>query len=278
LLKKIVAGSSLLLLTTVACHSVGQPTTLPTDLAPATQPAGALTEDSSLDDILSAMDRRGKSLQTLAADVSLTEADTAQAVHTTRTGKAWLVRTEADTKLRILFDRLRDSEKPDQIKLEKIEYLLAGEWLINRIYQNKKETHYQVKKPGDTTDVLKLGEGPFPLPIGQPADAVKSEFQVTRLPPATTPADGVAKPGTLVIELRPRPGTRLEPRFETITVWLDPATEMPVVVETLDKSGTTLRTSSFNNVLINQNVTEASLQLEPVNAGEWEVVKQQLDQ
>src|SRR5687768_13699802 len=45
---------------------------------PAQAPSdGKLSADSSLDDILDALDRRGEDLQSLAADVTLTESDAA---------------------------------------------------------------------------------------------------------------------------------------------------------------------------------------------------------
>ena len=42
-------------------------------------------------------------------------------------------------------------------------------------------------RPGEKVNLLKLGEGPFPLPIGQPKEDVHREFIVTKgdlkLPP-----------------------------------------------------------------------------------------------
>jgi hypothetical protein len=40
-----------------------------------------------------------------------------------------------------------------------------------------------VLRPGEKVNLLKLGEGPFPLPIGQKRDDVKRQFDVTLAKP-----------------------------------------------------------------------------------------------
>ena len=57
---------------------------------PATDAAKALSSDSSVDQILDALDRRGRDLKSLTADVKMVETDQAIGDETTRTGHVWL--------------------------------------------------------------------------------------------------------------------------------------------------------------------------------------------
>lgn len=50
---------------------------------------------------------------------------------------------------------------------EELSYVFDGQWFIERNTQNKRFVKRQVALPGEVTDPLKLGEGPFPIPIGQ---------------------------------------------------------------------------------------------------------------
>ena len=83
----------------------------------------------------------------------------------TRTGTAiYQATAPGEARMRITFDqRIQEGA----VQAQKIEYLLAGGWLIDRNYTRKIEVNRQVLRPGEKVNLLKLGEGPFPLPIGQ---------------------------------------------------------------------------------------------------------------
>ncbi|MFT3786431.1 MAG: hypothetical protein QM770_09725 [Tepidisphaeraceae bacterium] len=132
----------------------------------------------------------------------------------------------------------------------------------------------RIRKPGDTTDILKLGSGPFPIPIGQSPEEVHRQFEVNALPPETQTLTGKTMPGHLVVELRPRKDTRLAGQMESITIWIDPKLKMPVVIQTLDKDGTTIRATTLRNLRLNEPVTPEDFKLEPVEG--WQVIQEPL--
>src|SRR4051812_41022660 len=58
--------------------------------APHKAPDGTSSVDPSIDEILDALDARGKELNDFSADVSMTEADAATQMGNTRTGRIWM--------------------------------------------------------------------------------------------------------------------------------------------------------------------------------------------
>ena len=267
----------LIMLAATSCAAQVQPdASAPATPSPAsTQPAAtsipAGSTEVPTDELLDAMEKLGVEMRTLRAEVAMSELDAANGDDSTRSGTIWLQRRgPGDTRGRVLFEKLKANNRT---VAEKIEYLLDGDWVTDRVYgrgandpAGKRETRRQVRAPGDKTDLLKLGEGPFPLPIGQPREAVHAQYLVTKLPP-----DEADKPGLVGLELRPRETNRLSRTYETIVVWVDPNDAMPRVVETVDPNGGTARTTRLSNVKINADVTDADFTLPPVG-DDWSVV------
>jgi len=236
----------------------------PVAAAPAT---GALTPDSPVDDILDALDRRGKELNDFTANVTLTDTDTALGNETKLTGVIRMQRLGADdARLRVNFDR---KEVNDKVTNDRQEYMLAGGMLTERNYADTKEIRRQVLKPGQKMNLLKLGEGPFPLPLGQDKADVHKMFDVKKFPPA--PDDPA---GTIHAQLVPKKGSQFEDRFATIDFWVDPQSRMPVRIVTQDPNGTTQRATELKDVKINANLTDKDFVLEPIDEKKWEIRSQ----
>ena len=151
----------------------------------------------------------------------------ASGADSTRVGTVLIERRgEGDTRGRVNFTSLQSGTRRTA---ERIEYLLDGDWVTDRVYRKpgapdtvpNRETRRQIRAPGTNTDLLKLGAGPFPLPIGQPKEAVRQQFDVA-LAAGDPPVPGLAG-----VTLTPRADTSLAKRFESIVVWLAPGDAMP---------------------------------------------------
>jgi outer membrane lipoprotein-sorting protein len=227
--------------------------------------AGGQQGDASVDAVLDALDARGRSMNQFAADVTLSEIDEATQVESQRTGRVWYHKRQGNDRIRVTFDQKAEGRfsKPD-----KIEYLLDGGWLIDRDYKRAIEVKRQVLRPGEKVNLLKLGEGPFPLPIGQPKEDVHREFVVTRGDPAMEGPKGASH-----IALKPREGTRLAKKFAQIDVWVDPQTQMPVRIEALDANETTRRTTELRNIQVNPDppLGDGDFALPKVDESKWEL-------
>ena len=241
--------------------------------APAAKPAedGALTQQSSIDQVLDAMDARGKDLKDFTAAVKLTEEDANVGTELARTGRIWLQRRgEGNDRVRVVFDK-RVTDKGT--KPEKLEYVLADGWLLDRDYGRKLNVRRQVLRPGQKINLLKLGEGPFPLPLGQSKTDVHRMFEVKKIEPAPEdPKD------TVHLQLTPKAGTEFADKFATIDFWADVNTRMPVRSASLDRNGTTIKTADLSDIAINQNLGEKDFTPEKVNEREWQMRETAFDE
>ncbi len=72
-------------------------------------------------------------------------------------------------------------------------YIFDGTWLVERYPREKLFIKRQVVAPGQSFDPLKLGQGPFPLPLGQKREQVMGRFEVELIsqpqPPQADTAD-----------------------------------------------------------------------------------------
>src|SRR5258706_2761606 len=135
---------------------------------------------SSREDILDALHARGQGLKDFTADVSLATSDALGGADTKLIGKVWYQSLgEGNSRLRIIFDQKLFGAKAQPNS--KVEYMLDKGWLVDRDYKRKIEVQRQVLKPGEKANLLKLGEGPFPLPIGQPKEEVLKMFEVKKV-------------------------------------------------------------------------------------------------
>jgi outer membrane lipoprotein-sorting protein len=249
--------------------------------APAQQPAQAtaplpaptagasLTNDSTVDQILDALDAVGRNLKSFTADVTMKEEDVTLANESTRRGKVLFQERPDDkgtpgggTRLRVIFEKRETAKRSFD---ERVEYLLQDGWLTDRTYDPKRiEVRRQVLRPGEKINLLKLGEGPFPLPIGQKKEAVHEQFDVKK--PAAAKDD---PPGTVHVQLAPKPGTRFAKKFDAIDVFVDAKSHMPVRIDTAQ--GETVRTTELKNFKINPTppLTDADFALPQIDKTKW---------
>jgi outer membrane lipoprotein-sorting protein len=241
----------------------------PAQPAAAAQPAaGELPAEATVDQVLDALDQRGRNLKSFDAKVTLTEGDVALALESKRTGTVrYQKKPDASERIRVVFDKKLDANK---VSDEKIEYLLDGPWLVDRDYTKRIEVRRQVLKPGEKTNLLKLGEGPFPLPIGQKKEDVKRLFDVKKLKLAR---DDPA--GTVRLTLTPVKGTQFARKFKLIEVWVDVKTHMPRKIGTVDLKETMSRATDLTDVRLNADLADAEFKLDPVPPDKWRTHEEQ---
>ena len=231
---------------------------------------GALTAESSVDQILDALDVRGQSLEGFVADVRLKEEDDI-GLSNTRTGKVWFQKLggEGDARIRVSFDK-REDEK--NIYPDKIDYVLDKGWLIDRDHRKKVEVRRQVLKPGEKINLLKLGEGPFPLPIGQKKEEVHKLFDVEKVSVASKDEPA----GTVHLRLSPKKGTEFARKFNSVDAWVDVKTHFPRRIDTVDASENNFKSTELTNVTVNPKpgLSDREFTLEKVDADQWDVINE----
>jgi hypothetical protein len=232
-------------------------------------PAGPLNPNSSLDQILDALHQRGVGLKDFAGDVVLADTDALTGDTQTFTGKVWFQeKGPGDARIRVRFDKKQIGKRVDE--QARMEYVLDDGWLIERDYKRKLQVDRQVLKPGEKINLLKLGEGPFPLPIGQPREEVLKQFDVKKIDPAADDPQG-----TIHVQLAPKKGTQFARKFSLIDVWIDPQSHFPRKIKTLDTNQTEIKSTDLTNIQVNQNLTDQQFTLEKVEG--WTVKSEPME-
>ena len=168
-----------------------------------------LSDKSSIDEVLDALDARGHDFKTFTANIKHTDSDLSFGDDTVKTGKAiYQDLGNGNARIRVSFDT---SQHNDKTKKERNDYELIDGKLIERHYATTSQTTTQVIRPGQKIDLFKLGQGPFPLPIGQPKEEVHKQFAVKKVDPGKDDPSG-----TVHIELTPVPDTRMARKFKWI--------------------------------------------------------------
>jgi outer membrane lipoprotein-sorting protein len=237
-------------------------------LAPLTKAeVPVIKPDSDLDSVLDALDARGRDLKDFTADVAIHSTDARTGEDSAQIGKVTFQdKGNGASRIRVSFDakKTEGADGKQVTQKQRLDYVLDGGWLTDRDYQKKLEVKRQVLKPGQKMNLLKLGEGPFPMPIGQPKEDVKKLFTTTKvLPTKDDPAD------TAHVRLVPVPNTQFAKRFKQIDVYVDTKTNMPRRIDTIERSGNQTKSTDLTNVKINGGVKDEDFALESIDNAGW---------
>jgi len=222
-------------------------------------------------DLLGRLERSAKDLHAFTAKIAFEKEDGLVGRTELRTGEL-IYRLDQDTQEKsfaILLDAViinnvrRPSEK---------NYIFNGRWLVEVDPSQRQFIKREVVPPGQQLDPLKLGEGPFPLPIGQPRDEVLARFDVS---PATLPATGMLQhlenvEGLLLV---PKPGTQEAREYERVELFYDRDTLLPVGINAVEVRGNrqTVRLSDIKRNPALDEATLAKLDIREPDPREWRI-------
>ena len=198
--------------------------------------------DPAIDALLDELESAGEDLRDFQARMSYEKADALTGAEL-RYGRVVYRRgTEGGSTLGLWFDEYVDASG----RMDKVDelYVFTEGWLVEVDAARKQFIKRQIVPPGKTFDPLKLGEGPFPLPVGQRKAEVLARFLVSEAPPPSSRLlSGLEKEDLRTLRLVPLPGTRESRDFESVDLYYDRATLLPVgvVAAAPDKSVKTVR-------------------------------------
>ncbi|MSR41506.1 MAG: hypothetical protein EXS10_06345 [Phycisphaerales bacterium] len=184
--------------------------------------------DDAVGVLLDRLEAAGKTLTTLVGRVSLEKQDALVGDNELRLGRLVLEQKEGARSFAFLFEEFIDANGRADRHLD--HWIYADGWLCELDERNKSFTKRQIVAPGQSFDPLKLGEGPFPIPTGQPKREVLARFDVVLAPiPTDVPllktlanVDG--------LRLTPKAGSGMEKEFKSVEVFYDHDTLAPVGV------------------------------------------------
>lgn len=171
----------------VLALQISQPGGEPPQTHPATasQPAPTPPRIETAEDLLKLIEDAEGRFRTLTAEVLFDQVKGVDADRRKRFGKIWFEDGRVQTppgprRFAVRFDRVQFGSR---IQDEVQEYIFDGQWMVERRPAEKQIIKQQVARPGETLDPLRLGEGRFPLPIGQKAAAIRARYAVEMLVP-----------------------------------------------------------------------------------------------
>lgn len=179
----------------------------------------------------------------------------------------------------ILFEsKIANGRKRDQLK----HYVFSDGWFVEVDHQEKLFIKRQVVAEGEEYDPLKLGEGPFPLPIGQPREEVLARFDVSLIELPETGPLAKLKGKTAVDGLRliPKPDSAAAKDYAHIELFYDRDTRLPVGIDLIEVNGDR-KTARLEGLQRNPLLDEAALAklsiIEP-DPTEWRIDIRELEQ
>lgn len=246
------------------------------DLKPQETDAEAGDEPEKADPAHELLDR----LETAAADL---ESFTAEIIYENwddllgrreiRQGKIiYQIDPDTDAKnFAILFESLTVNQRR-QTRLR--HFVFRDRWLAEIDHEAKQFIKRELVPPGRQLDPLKLGEGPVPLPIGQPKDEVLKRFKATLIDP---PDDELALLRGLDevdgLRLIPREGSPEARDYQRIDLYYDRATSLPVGINVIE-ANSNRKTVRLRNMQRNPELTDEQveqLSIDEPDPREWSI-------
>ncbi|MFG0242122.1 MAG: outer membrane lipoprotein carrier protein LolA [Phycisphaerales bacterium JB054] len=220
------------------------------DAAPAQPASESIADDyTDADELLSALETAGNDVRQLSAVVRYVKTFAIQGDTQQRDGTLAFVSTPAgaeagatpDRRFAIEFQRLElDNGRriEDASTGYRERYIFDGEWLAEVRPFDKQFIRRQVVAPGDKWDPLRLGEGPFPIPIQQRRADILARFDAELL----DGLDGVEERGLRGVagkcyQLRLTPKAEAnEKELREIRVWYQRDTLLPRMAKTISQA------------------------------------------
>ncbi|MCI0433123.1 MAG: hypothetical protein L0271_05655 [Gemmatimonadetes bacterium] len=180
---------------------------------------------------LDQLEAAAKHLRTFTADLRYWKRDAVKGQTELRSGSILYEAAPEAKRLAIGLDEQFVSGRKQAIHKD---YLFDGSWLAEIDHDQKLFIKRQIVPPDRVFDPLKLGEGPFPLPIGQPKAEVLARFEVAAIdPPAEGQLTDLAADQVHGLRLIPRAGTPEADDFARVDLYYDRSTLLPVGIITV---------------------------------------------
>jgi len=135
----------------------------------------------------------------------------------------------------------------DQAKRdERREFVFDGEWLVEKYPGEKQFFKRRIVPPGEVADPLRIGEGPFPIPIGQKREDIQARFDTTLVDPMEGIPDNQPRTKKIIeedsayqLKLIPKAGTDEAREFKEIRLWYRSKDLLPRMAQTINRENGT---------------------------------------
>ncbi len=152
-------------------------------------------------------------------------------------------------------------------------YVFDGSWFVEIDYDNRMFIKRQLVPPGERFDPLKLGEGPFPLPLGQRRREVLARFEASLIDGSSNERLDAFLAGKSVrgLLLVPRASTPQAREIARVEIFYDSATLLPVGINLTETNGDR-KTVLLRKLRRNEGIDEATLSIEQPDGFDVDVI------
>lgn len=197
------------------------------------------TTNRSIDAVLDAMELQGATMKDFTATAIVEKIESLTQEREVRRGRVVVVGPcGAERQVGIAMDEFIDSTGRGSTDSRR--FLFREGWLLELDPAKKQLIRRQLARAGEAFDPLRIGEGPFPVPLGQPKRDVLREFTVEFAPrPTATFFRSIAAddPSIIALRLVPRTGTAIARDTAAMTILLQAPSMMPRGVEVESVNG-----------------------------------------
>ncbi len=226
------------------------------DASAQTAPTPAASENGeSIGALLDRLEARGRTMRDFSASVVVEQFDALTEEREVRRARVVMTGGEGKKKvIGIMVDEVIDASGRGAVDGRR--FLFENGWLIELDAARKQAVKRQLVRAGESFDPLRLGEGPFIVPLGQPRASVEREFVASV---ASLPEHGFfkslrsAEGGLRTLHLVPREGTEAHRSMRSVTLVFDGVTLAPRGVEVIKPNGDTER------VLLRESVIDGGI-------------------
>jgi len=198
-------------------------------------PAVAPADDAArIAALLERLERAGGDLRDFRCRIALERFDALLEETERRFGRLALAGQGKDRRLAVVFEEFIDGS--GRADTSRSHWLIRDGWLFEIDEGRKMLTERQLHRPEESFDPLKLGEGPLPIPFGQPKDEVLRLFAVSEIGPPDRPLLRSVGP-TFGLRFVPKPGVRVAKDTTAIDVWYDAELLVPLGIATVAENG-----------------------------------------
>lgn len=263
------------ILLTLACQGTQPPIAVPeSPVVPTAQPAQSTPPaDGQVDAILDRLEAQGRTMSTFAANASVQKFEALTDEIEIRKGRVVVEGPIGSRRtIGIVVDEYIDST--GRGSRDDRRFLFRAGWLEEFDTTRKQLIRRQLAMPGDNLDPLRVGEGPFPIPLGQLKADVLREFVVTigQLPDAGffSQLAKLEKP-LVTLQLVPRGGTPLARDTAAWLLVVESDSLLPRAVELQAINGNRTRVM-LRDAQLNEELTSQQRDLlVPVATEGWKI-------
>lgn len=209
-------------------------------------------------DLLAALEKADRDIRTFASQIRYTRLFEIENDIQTRIGRLYF-RTDPPVDpdageptqrrrwVAVRFEQFIAGQRSD--KQEKF-WVFDGQWLVEKDPVAKQFMKRRMVRPGQVFDPLRVGEGPFFVPVGQRRADMELYFTAALRPSGDGLADeydpqrdqllkslSAKLEGLIQLELTPRPNMQQVEDFSLIRIWYDPQTLLPRASLSVDQLG-----------------------------------------